>query len=159
MRVELRNVWKRFGAQVVLRDVNLELAHGERVALVGPNGSGKSTLLRALMGLLRCEGEVLLDGRSPYAHRRDTAQHLAYVPQAAPQLAAVVHDVVGAICDLRGMQEDRVIALARELGLDAQSVKEKPFRALSGGMKHKLLIALAFASKASLYILDEPTAS
>jgi ABC-2 type transport system ATP-binding protein len=159
MRVELRNVWKRFGAQVVLRDVNLSLERGARVALVGPNGSGKSTLLRTIMGLLRCEGEVLLDGRSPFRHRDDTAQQLAYVPQAAPQLAATVDAVVGAIADLRSLQRSEIARFGAELGLELASIQEKPFRALSGGMKHKLLIALAFASRPSLYILDEPTAS
>lgn len=159
MRVELRNVWKRFGEQVVLRDVNLQIEHGARVALVGPNGSGKSTLLRALMGLVRCEGEVLLDGRPAFERGDDTADRLAYVPQVAPQLGASVESVVAAISELRGLEPAEVGRIGGELGLELGPIAEKPFRALSGGMKHKLLIALALASRASLYILDEPTAS
>jgi ABC-2 type transport system ATP-binding protein len=159
MRLELRNVHKQFGAQVVLRDVSVVIDHGTRVALVGPNGSGKSTLLRAIMGLIHCDGEVLLDGRSPFRHRSETAQHLAYVPQTAPALGAPVADVVKAICALRGLAADAVSQWADRMELDLRAASHKPFRALSGGMKQKLLIALAFASHASLYILDEPTAS
>ncbi|KAF0165684.1 MAG: antibiotic transport system ATP-binding protein, partial [Caulobacteraceae bacterium] len=86
MRVELRDVVKRFERRAVLQGVTANLADGERVALVGPNGSGKSTLLRAIMGLLRCEGTIRLDGACPFTHRDRTARDLAYVPQAPPQL-------------------------------------------------------------------------
>ena len=81
MRIELREVTKRFRGVHALRGVNLEVPAGRRVALVGPNGSGKSTLTRAVMGLLAVEGRVLLDGRSPFADRVAVASRLAYVPQ------------------------------------------------------------------------------
>jgi ABC-type multidrug transport system ATPase subunit len=159
MQVELRDVTKRFGNQPVLRGVTASIDSGERVALVGPNGSGKSTLLRAIMGLLRCEGSVRLDGRCPFTHRDQTAQELAYVPQAAPQLGASVDDVITAVTTLRGLQRQSVAQYAAELDLELHAIGNRPFRALSGGMKQKLLLALAFASKARLFIFDEPTAS
>lgn len=157
--IDARGLTKRYGSQVVLRDVSLHVDPGERVAIVGPNGSGKSTLLRALMGLLHCEGEVWLDGVSPFRERERVAERIAYVPQIAPQLGASVSEVIRAVSSLRAIDRQRVTRVADVLGLDVEAVRARPFRALSGGMKHKLLLALAFATDASLLILDEPTGS
>ena len=159
MRVELRNVRKRFGATEVLRGIDLTIPSGRRVGLVGPNGSGKSTLTRVLMGILGCEGTVHLDGRSPFDDRVALARRLAYVPQVAPQLAATVGEVLQAVARLRGLPPSRVADTASALELELAPISGRPFRALSGGMKQKLLIALALSARASLLILDEPTAS
>lgn len=159
MRIELQHLSKQFGRTRALRDIVLTIAEGSRVALLGPNGSGKSTLLRAVMGLIDCEGAVLLDGRSPFAKRHEIAAQLAYVPQSAPQWGATVNDIVRTVCSLRDIPRDRVDVLAGRLGLDTTALRSRPFRDLSGGMKHKLLIATALATDASLFILDEPTAS
>lgn len=159
MRVELKGVRKTFGRAEVLRGIDLDVASGRRVALVGPNGSGKSTLLRAVLGLIGCEGEVLLDGSAPFERREELARRLAYVPQIAPQMAAPVREVVGIVVRTRGLAFERVEALTAALALDLRPVLDRPFRLLSGGMKQKLLIALAFAAEASFLVLDEPTAS
>jgi ABC-2 type transport system ATP-binding protein len=159
MDIEIRSLTKRYGAQVALSELTLAIPCGQRVALVGPNGSGKSTLLRAIMGLIACEGTVRLDGASPFDERERVATRIAYVPQIAPQLGAPVREVVQAVTRLRGLDPNRVGEISARLGLDLAAVAKKPFRQLSGGMKQKLLVALAFASGASLLILDEPTAS
>lgn len=159
MRVELNDVSKRFDLHIALAGVTVSMASGERIALTGPNGSGKSTLLRALMGLVRCEGQIRLDGVCPFQHRERTARELAYVPQIAPQLGASVRDVVLAVSSLRSLPPDRVRETARRFELDLNALARKPFRALSGGMKQKLLLSCAFASPARLRIFDEPTAS
>lgn len=159
MRIETRSVSKRFGRVVALDEVSFEIAPRSRVALVGPNGSGKSTLNRILMGLVGCEGAVRLDGRCPFRERVAVARAMAYVPQAAPALAAPVDEVVRAIARVRGLDPAAVAEFAAALDLDLAAVARRPFRSLSGGTKQKLLIALAFASRASLLILDEPTGS
>jgi ABC-2 type transport system ATP-binding protein len=159
MRIELSAVRKRFGATEVLKGIDLTVPAGRRVALIGPNGSGKSTLLRALLGLVECEGEVRLDGRSPFEDRLEVARRLAYVPQVAPQLGAPVEDVVALVARTRGLALAEISHLAARLDLDVEALRGRPFRALSGGMKQKLLIALALASEASLLVMDEPTAS
>jgi ABC-type multidrug transport system ATPase subunit len=159
VRIEARAVGKRFGDVVALADVSFELPPGRRVALVGPNGSGKSTLNRILMGLVSCEGSVRLDGRCPFRERVSVARRMAYVPQIAPQLAAPVAEVVGAVARVRGLGREDVAQLAQALGLELEPLARRPFRSLSGGTKQKLLIALALASGASLLILDEPTGS
>ncbi len=159
MEIELRNVRKCFGDTEVLRGLTLRIASGQRVGLVGPNGSGKSTLVRILLGLSAAEGEVRIAGKDPFLDHATLLTQIGYVPQIAPQLGAPVSEVVAAVCELRGISLDAVSALCDELALDLRELHHRPLRNLSGGMKQKLLIALALASQAQLYVLDEPTAS
>jgi ABC-2 type transport system ATP-binding protein len=159
MRIEARGVGKRFGAVTALADVCFDVPPRSRVALVGPNGSGKSTLNRILMGLASCEGEVRIDGRCPFQERVAVARQMAYVPQVAPQLAAPVAEVVSAVARVRGIERARIAELALAFDLDLGALRRRPFRALSGGTKQKLLIAIALAADARLLILDEPTGS
>ncbi len=159
MRVQLRDVTKRFDGATALAGVSLDLASGERVALVGPNGSGKSTLVRAVMGILRCEGSIRLDGEDPFLHRARLASRLAYVPQAAPRLGATVGEVARAVAALRGLDPAEIRRAARDIHLDLEALERQAVRSLSGGTNQKLLIALGLAAPASLLIMDEPTAS
>lgn len=159
MRVEVQGVGKRFQRVHALTGVTLELPAGSRTALIGPNGSGKSTLVRALLGMLSVEGELRFDGASRDADPRRLAGRIAYVPQIAPRLAAPVREVVRAAARLRGQAVERVDELARRLRLDLGEVAGRPFRALSGGQRQKVLAAMALASGADLLLLDEPTAS
>jgi ABC-2 type transport system ATP-binding protein len=154
MRVELRGIAKRYGKVDALAGVDLDLASGSRVALIGPNGSGKTTLTRVVMGLVRHEGTVLFDG-SPQAR----AQEIAYVPQVAPQMAATVGELIRTVADVRGADAREIERVAAELGLEVAPIARRPFRGLSGGMKQKLLIALALGVRPRLIVLDEPTAS
>jgi len=156
MRIELSKVGKSFGKVTALRDINLAVPSGAKVALIGPNGSGKTTLIRALLGLIEHRGEVRLDGGTP---RRQLAHRIAYVPQVAPHMAASVGDLVRAVCELRDLERGAVVAAADKLELPLATLERREFRALSGGSKQKLLIALALAPQPDLVILDEPTAS
>lgn len=159
MRIELRGVRRSFGRTEVLRGIDLDVPTGRRLALIGPNGSGKSTLIRATMGLVACAGSVRVDGVDPFVSRVEVAQRLAYVPQVAPQLAATVAELVRTAAVTRGICLDAIAAEADRLELSLAAVADRPFRGLSGGMKQKLLVALAFAARPQLLVMDEPTAS
>jgi len=159
MRIELRQVGKAYGKVRALSEVSLDLPSGSRVALIGPNGSGKTTLTRVVMGLVAHAGEVLLDGASGAAARIALAPQIAYVPQVAPAMAVTVGDLMNTVARVRGLGTDRIEHIASELGLKLGAIVKQPFRGLSGGMKQKLLIALALGVRPRLVILDEPTAS
>lgn len=159
MRIELRQVAKAYGKVRALSDVSLDLPSGSRVALIGPNGSGKTTLTRVVMGLVAHEGEVLFDGASGAAARIALAPQIAYVPQVAPAMAVTVGDLMNTVARVRGLGTERIEHIATELGLKLGPIMKQPFRGLSGGMKQKLLIALALGVRPRLVILDEPTAS
>lgn len=159
MKIELWKVRKNFGRLAVLRGIDLTIASGERVGLVGPNGSGKSTLIRALMGMYVVEGQVRLDGKDPLKDRESLAPQIAYAPQEQPRTGYTVDEVVAAVRRLRGLDESKIEDVAERLNLSIAECGAKKFRELSGGTKQKLTLALAFASRPSLLILDEPSAS
>jgi ABC-type multidrug transport system ATPase subunit len=159
MRIELVNLQKSFGDVHALRPMTLSVPSGARVGLVGPNGSGKSTLIRVLMGILRADGEVALDGMHPLRDRTAIASKIVYVPQVAPQLGASVREIVRVVADLREIPVAAIHETAQRLHVNLETIGARPFGTLSGGTKQKVLIALALATPASLVILDEPTAS
>ncbi|MFT3768230.1 MAG: ABC transporter ATP-binding protein [Minicystis sp.] len=139
--------------------MSLTIQPGERVALVGTNGSGKTTLLRAMLGLVRFEGRVVLGGADVAREPEIALRSAAYIPQIAPPLDAPVVEVVRAQAALRGRPVDAVVRRARALGLDLDACAKKRFRDLSGGMKQKLLAAMALAAEAPILACDEPTAN
>ncbi|MGB5701479.1 MAG: ATP-binding cassette domain-containing protein [Polyangiales bacterium] len=157
MRVDGKLVRKRFGKIEALRGIDFTIPNGGKVGLIGPNASGKSTLIRIVLGLLRCEGELLLDGEERQGIEQ--ADRIAYVPQIAPKFGASVGEVIKAITRVRELSPEDVVACGRDVGIDLRAVERQAFCNLSGGAKQKTLISLALASQASLYVLDEPTAS
>jgi len=157
--IEIFGVSKRFGKVLALRDVNLRIELGERVAFVGSNGSGKTTLLRSLLGLLRVEGRISIGGYDVAKAPEQALRHVAYIPQVAPPLDASVAEVVRAHAFLREITPADVATRAKRLGLVVSDVEKLRFRDLSGGMRQKLLAALALASNAAVLVCDEPTAN
>lgn len=157
--IDVCHVSKSFGVVRALDDVCLRIDPGERVGFVGANGSGKTTLLRAMLGLVRVEGHVMLGGID-VARQPDLALRVvAYIPQVAPPIEAPVREVVRAIAALRGIDDGAVLTRARRLGLDLDAAGATRFRDLSGGMRQKLLAALALAIDAQVLVCDEPTAN
>ncbi len=146
--IQVCHVSKSFGVVRALDDVCLRIEPGQRVGFVGANGSGKTTLLRAMLGLVRVEGHVLLGGIDVAREPQLALRSVAYIPQVAPPVEAPVREVVRAIAAIRRIDEQVVASRARRLGLD-----------LSGGMRQKLLAALALATEAQILVCDEPTAN
>jgi ABC-type multidrug transport system ATPase subunit len=157
--ITIAHVRKAFGPVVALDGVSLELGAGESVAFVGANGSGKTTLLRALLGLLRFEGRICIGGVDVAREPEVALRCVAYIPQIAPPIDAPVEEVVRAHAAIRGMRDDETATRAQRLGLDLGACRRKKFRELSGGMKQKLLAAMALASGAPVLVCDEPTAN
>lgn len=157
--ITIANVRKKFGPVVALDDVTLTIGASERVAFVGTNGSGKTTLLRALLGLLRFDGKITIAGSDVAREPELALRAVAYIPQIAPPIEAPVAEVVRAHAALRDRSPDATYERARHLGLDVSASKQKRFRDLSGGMKQKLLAAMALATEAPVLVCDEPTAN
>jgi ABC-type sugar transport system ATPase subunit len=174
--LEVRGLTKRFGGVIALQDVNLDLRHGEIMAVVGDNGAGKSTLLSILSGNNRpTSGELLVDGAVRVFHKPADA--------AAAGIATVYQDLALAldldvidnlflgreVCrggllgrwfkwlDRPAMRDEAVAALERVRvripDLTAECSK------LSGGQRQALAIARAAAWAKNILLLDEPTAA
>ena len=159
MIITFSQVRKTFGSVTALDSVSLLVDKGERIAFVGTNGSGKTTLLRALLGLVRVEGKVTVLGSDVAMEPEVALRAIAYVPQIAPPIEAPVSEVVRAYAALRGKNEDETYARAQRMGLAPDACRKKRFRDLSGGMKQKLLAAMALATGAPILVCDEPTAN
>jgi ABC-2 type transport system ATP-binding protein len=157
--IEVVRVSKSFGKIRALEDVSLEIEPGQRVALVGANGSGKTTLLRAMLGLVRVQGRISIGGHDVAVSPELALANVAYIPQVAPPLDAPLAEVVRAVACLRGYDGARVQRYAAELGFDLEAHAHGRFRDLSGGMKQKVLAALALAAETRVLLCDEPTAN
>ncbi|HEX7476384.1 MAG TPA: ATP-binding cassette domain-containing protein [Polyangiales bacterium] len=157
--ISIEHVSKAFGPVVALHDVSLQIARGERVAFVGSNGSGKTTLMRALLGLLRVQGNISIGGVDVAVQPERALRAVAYIPQISPPLDAPVVEVVTAVAALRALDPSVIAERSKRLGLDLSVVSRSRFRDLSGGMKQKLLAALALATEADVLVCDEPTAN
>jgi iron complex transport system ATP-binding protein len=164
--IELRGVTVAYRQRPVLRDIDLAIGPGERVALIGPNGAGKSTILRAMTGLITpAAGDVLLDGKPIRTLDRATiARRLAVVPQqAALPFATRVEEVValGRLPHedpIRGARPaDRAATAAAIERVGLGHLLGRDARELSLGERQLVLLALAVAQAAPVLLLDEPT--
>ena len=165
--LEVQGVTKAYGAETVLRGVDLRVSEHEAVALIGASGSGKSTLLRCIDLLEEIDdGDVLLDGEvitdpsvDPVAVRR----RLGMVFQAFnlfPHLSVLDNVVLGPM-RAQGARPEEATARARELlarfGLEGRE-DDEPDR-LSGGQQQRVAIVRALAARPRALLLDEVTSA
>jgi ABC-2 type transport system ATP-binding protein len=157
--IRFDNVGKDFRKHRVLDGVNLDVGLGERIALIGSNGAGKTTLIRCLLGEYTHQGKVSIDGREPRNERTLVLGKIGFVPQLPPPLKMPVAQLVGFAAGVCRSDAERIHAVARRLGLELDAIRARPFNRLSGGMKQKLLIAIALGRDAQVLVLDEPAAN
>jgi len=158
--VEIRRVSKRYGSLLALDRIDLEVRQGEIFALLGPNGAGKTTLISIVAGLARAtEGTVRVLGHDVVRDYRFTRRVLGLVPQEIN--FDPFFDVEEALRFQAGyfgvrLTESRIVELLEALDLTAK--RHTNARALSGGMKRRLLIGKALVHEPKVLFLDEPTA-
>jgi ABC-2 type transport system ATP-binding protein len=161
MLVEMKNLVKRYGNNLAVDNVNLEIAEGEVFGLLGPNGAGKTTIINMLLGLTKVDGgEIIIFGKRVNGNREDVSKHIGIVPQEL----AIYEDLTaaenvaffGRLYGLKGkLLQQRV---AEALAFTGLSDKRKEFpKKFSGGMKRRLNIACALMHRPRLIIMDEPT--
>ena len=157
--IRFSNVTKSFRKARVLDGISLEIGLSERVALIGSNGAGKTTLIRCLLGEYTFDGQVAVDGRDPRQQRTEVLGSIGFVPQLPPPLKMPVAQLIDFSAALCATDPARIHQLAQRLGLDLAPILARPFVKLSGGMKQKLLIAIALGRDAKALVMDEPAAN
>lgn len=157
--ITIEGVCKAFGASRSLDGIDLVIPDGQRVALIGSNGAGKTTLFRCLLGEYVHDGAVRVDGLDPRRSRAEVLRRIGFVPQVAPRLGMPVGALVRWVAEVGGGTVEAIAAVADRMGLDIAPISARSFLRLSGGMKQKLLVALALGRPTDILILDEPTAN
>ena len=165
--VRAERLWVEFGQNRVLRDINLNVARGETVAIIGESGCGKTVLLKTLIGLLRpTRGLVFFDGKNLAKLRESelTRERIRFgflFQQAALfDSMTVGQNVAFPLRQHTRKQEreirDLVLLRLAEVGLPENVVRQKPAE-LSGGMRKRVGLARALALDPELVLYDEPT--
>ncbi|MFH0761158.1 MAG: ABC transporter ATP-binding protein [Bacteroidota bacterium] len=161
IQIKTENLTKRFGEQVAVDHINLEVHPGEILGFLGPNGAGKTTAIRMICGLLKPdEGQVLYNGK-PLCEILGGKSLLGVCPQDNVHWERLTcleqMEFTGEMYDLtRSESRSRSNLLLNQLDLLSQAGKQA--RRLSGGMKRRLNIALALVHDPAVLILDEPEA-
>ena len=171
--IEVRHAQKCYGDLEVLKDINLQVAKGQIVAIIGPSGSGKSTLLRAINDLdPLTEGEIWLEDvqvnktlphRQYEKHINEVRQQIGMVFQhfnLFPHLT-VCENITLAPKMLKGISNSEAIKLAEEqlakVGM-SERIDYYPSQ-LSGGQKQRVAIARALAMQPKVMLFDEATSA
>ncbi|HZP13057.1 MAG TPA: sulfate ABC transporter ATP-binding protein [Nevskiaceae bacterium] len=163
MDIHIRDVSKRFGAFRALRDVNLDIASGELIALLGPSGSGKTTLLRAIAGLESIDAGQIKFGEEDAARLPVQGRRVGFVFQ---HYALFKHMTIGEnVAFGLSVRDKRHRPAAAEIQRRVQELLElvqlpgleKRYpNQLSGGQKQRVALARALAIEPRVLLLDEP---
>ena len=161
--LEIKNLNFGYGSMPVLKNINMEVAPGRITAILGPNAVGKSTLLRCIAGILKPEGNILLNGKDTWDYgTEDLAGLLSYLSQEGFTRAVLsVFEVVllGRIKSLSwrvGQNELQIVwEILTDMGLC--DLATRFLNELSGGQKQLIAIAQALVREPQVLLLDEPT--
>lgn len=159
MKIEVRQLQKRYGKKEVLKQVSFTAQTGMCVGILGSNGSGKSTLLSVLAGVQRPDGgEFLCDGADLFRERKKLAGLTGYVPQGTPLLEELTAwDNLRLWYDRETLKKELSQGALAMLGIgDFLRVRVSK---MSGGMKKRLSIGCAIAHSPDVLLLDEPSAA
>ena len=160
--LRVRNLRKSYRKRPVIRDVSLDLARGEVVALLGPNGSGKTTCFYSIAGLVMPDGgQVTIDGQdvTNFPMYRRAKLGIGYLPQERSIFQGLnVEENILAILEIvesdRVRRRERLDELLNEFSIS--HLRRTPSVALSGGERRRCEIARSLAANPKYLLLDEP---
>jgi ABC-type multidrug transport system ATPase subunit len=156
--ITFTHVTKRFGGYTAINNLSFEAPAHRAVALWGENGAGKTTVIKCLLGLLRYEGRIMVNGFDAARNGRAARRLVGYVPQ---ELAfyddMTTLETARFFARLKQAPLTQAVTVINQVGLETHA--GKPVRALSGGMKQRLALGLALLGDPPVLVLDEPTSN
>ena len=166
-KIQVRGLCKAFGPKVVLKDLDLDIMHGESVVVIGGSGTGKSVLLKCILGIITPDsGSIQIDGQEVTTmsgrEREAVMRKFGMLFQGAALFDSlrVWENVAFGLIQARGMDREpaKVIALQKlaSVGLSAEVAELFPVE-LSGGMQKRVALARAIATEPEIIFFDEPT--
>lgn len=156
--ISFEHVTKRYGSFAAVDDLSFEVKEQQAVALWGPNGAGKTTVIKCLLGLLRYQGAIRVNGLVAEKDGKALRRLVGYVPQELAfydDLSTL--DTARFFAQLKQAPLSQVPAVLAQMGLEEHTAKH--VSALSGGMKQRLALGLALLADPPVLVLDEPTSN
>ena len=158
--IEIKNVTKKYGSNVALKDVSFNVNDGEIFAFIGHNGAGKTTLIKAIVGIHKFdEGDILINGKSIKSEPVECKKEMAFVPdnpELYEQMKAI--DFINFICDIYEVPQDireRNIKKYAKM-FEIEDKLNDTIESFSHGMKQKIALISALAHDPKILIMDEP---
>ena len=155
--IEVRHVFKSFGAVQAVRGISFDISEGEFVALLGPNGAGKTTLVEMMEGLRKPDsGKITIAGKNWHNHEKELRQIIGLSLQETRfseklKVSETVR-LFASFFKLGAVRSDEVIEIA---GLESK--RRALVGTLSGGQRQRLALAVALLNRPKILFLDEPT--
>ena len=160
--LEARELSKRYGAVMAVRDISFAIGPGEILGVLGPNGAGKSTIVKMVTGLVDpTHGAVFFQGRPVAEEMTAFKQRMGYVPEQ-PDLYGFLTgwEYLELVATLRGLARRRFSEKARAMleGFTLYSSRDVPIGSYSKGMRQRIVLIAALMHDPELLVLDEPFA-
>ena len=153
--LEVKNVTKRYGKNVACNDVSFTLEPGTLTVLLGPNGAGKSTIIKSIIGFLKYQGEITVNGiNNKSVEARKILGYIPEMPSLYPTLTVTEHMEFIARAYKLTDYKDRINMLFERFELDDK--RRKFGDELSKGMQQKLNLCLGLLPDPEILLLDEP---
>ena len=157
--IQIQNVSKSFKGTSAIKNLTLKVDKGEILGLLGANGAGKSTTINILLGFLNPDsGDVHINDIDTSKNAQKTRKHIGYIPENVnlyPYLSG--SENLDYFCKLAGLKysKSELENYLNICGLQSEA-QHKKVSGYSKGMRQKVGIAIAYAKKATVYLLDEP---
>lgn len=157
--IEIQQINKSFKGVPAVRDLNMTIKGGEILGLLGANGAGKSTTINMILGFLMPDsGSIAVDGLNTTKDAGKIRQRIGYIPENVnlyPYLTGLEN--LDYFCKLAGLSypKEELAQYLITCGLQKEAANKK-VSGYSKGMRQKVGIAIAYAKKAKVYLLDEP---
>ena len=158
--IEIKNVTKKYGSNIALKDVSFNVNDGEIFAFIGHNGAGKTTLIKAIVGIHKFdEGDILINGKSIKDRPVECKKEMAFVPdnpELYEQMKAI--DFINFVCDIyevpQVIREKNIKKYAKMFEIEDKL--NDTIESFSHGMKQKIALISALAHNPKILIMDEP---
>lgn len=160
--LEIEGLIKKYGDFTAVKGISLSVKKGEFFGFLGPNGAGKTTTIKCITGIASFQGGTIKAfGLDVVGEYREARKKIGLAPQDFNiDIFAKTRDILWYIAGYYGMPRSERDARVDEVlaAVELTAHAEKPFQALSGGLKRRVILARAMIHDPDLLILDEPTA-